>query len=1033
MKIKKINYMLFIALFIFFTKNITVYGVDGGVAGSSANISVSGSGASCYRDDHCKNSVIGSEYQGIRLQLFSAKKEKNNKWKYTAVSKPVDIYHKKTSVGNVNTYAQTRFAYSLGLKQTAITVEKPKKWENVNFLTKTLVDKETDAIANWVKKYFIKDSSSCISNMGSVFNSKKDSAISKNADDTIKNICKSVFSTDSSSYYFVDVEPLLILYDKGKGTLFDFMQGTGCQNMGNQCGYDSFLHYYSPYWSNRTNNMYQYMPALAYVEESDVNEYTPFLTGKGKYLNFANWSSDYTFHGGGMQYIIPADITKKMYGILILSFRGSTSTKKTCSKWESENGLSCGSGYQKKAKYKNISTKGADFQKNCCEAKPVTTCKSLKDTTVNKVKLSCPKGTTSKNDSTSATANNYFSTCCTATCSTVKSSSVKSCSLIGMEDKSGTDNKSLTVKSSDNSKNFSDFAKQCCKASTCTYTRTSDFPNNSAGSDCCKFFSQDNYKNLPSGITVDKFKEDYPQCFTGTTVTYSANDPSCGVMHTTYNILPNVSFNTDTWIYLLKNSIGNTTTTFDSYNSSNKTVKMNTVCDSDEVKNNSNVSCSSTYDDDSTCNFVCYQKLIITLPGKPNGSLQIGQHFVWPNNSTNSKFLNAPLFAQTIRICRAMTNKVLDDAGKSACQVYFSNNNGYQASNTNITLNYDNAPYTGTETSLVAYSENNSEYESKTEADYGVQYSNASNGNSKTAKEYTFSKMTYYSLPENYFAYSPKSKLLLPTSSATDMTKYTSIGYGNLPISWTWKKDDEKQVTLNLSSSSSLGGKSIGLTYTCKFSVDDFGGPPNGNPNSCPLYSQKPGETPTGFEQCLKSNSYASCVSKYCYNDTVSLYCPQDCQDGKNRDCRVSEATTRLRTCMQSSDYETCVKKECPLNSAVVYRTISLASPFPGKNGIGRSIGTNWNNDVLVKTYITDTQEYYNKTPMYEITLGPNEISKIRTYNNTNGASGYLNDTLTCEKGKGIECRSDFIKQFKNLFQSNTCGMSIDWDECDSR
>ena len=155
-----------------------------------------------------------------------------------------------------------------------------------------------------------------------------------------------------------------------------------------------------------------------------------------------------------------------------------------------------------------------------------------------------------------------------------------------------------------------------------------------------------------------------------------------------------------------------------------------------------------------------------------------------------------------------------------------------------------------------------------------------------------------------------------------------------------------------------------------------------------------------------------------------------------------------------------CDEDEFDLGSVrIIYRPISLENPFPARDGDGRDTGSNWciinnedktsdcsNENENVEKYILNNRneavsEIYNTKngPMYQITLNPVLIKRIREYNkNTN----YDDYNLYCsgkDGEEGTECRSHFVvggmeetnlPSLSSHFE-NTCGMSSDWDACD--
>ncbi len=136
----------------------------------------------------------------------------------------------------------------------------------------------------------------------------------------------------------------------------------------------------------------------------------------------------------------------------------------------------------------------------------------------------------------------------------------------------------------------------------------------------------------------------------------------------------------------------------------------------------------------------------------------------------------------------------------------------------------------------------------------------------------------------------------------------------------------------------------------------------------------------------------------------------------------------------------------------LIYRTIALSNPFPGVTGTGREAGSNWENADDIKNYITNNRNtkadrvYYDKAPMYQITLSPAVIKKIREYNNTTNFNDF---NMDCLESNGRECKSDFIRgklegnnyNFSSYFNNcaysggkgttKCCGIG-NWNDCDN-
>lgn len=135
----------------------------------------------------------------------------------------------------------------------------------------------------------------------------------------------------------------------------------------------------------------------------------------------------------------------------------------------------------------------------------------------------------------------------------------------------------------------------------------------------------------------------------------------------------------------------------------------------------------------------------------------------------------------------------------------------------------------------------------------------------------------------------------------------------------------------------------------------------------------------------------------------------------------------------------------------IIYRTISLNDPFPGKDGKSREAGANWNWQPLIDLNITNNREtetedmYRDLDPLYKITLTPALIKEIRKYNDkqdkktvtyyndklerVTGNAGYSDFNLTCTGG--THCLSSFIRDdFKKYFSG--CGVDDTNLRCNS-
>lgn len=102
------------------------------------------------------------------------------------------------------------------------------------------------------------------------------------------------------------------------------------------------------------------------------------------------------------------------------------------------------------------------------------------------------------------------------------------------------------------------------------------------------------------------------------------------------------------------------------------------------------------------------------------------------------------------------------------------------------------------------------------------------------------------------------------------------------------------------------------------------------------------------------------------------------------------------------------------IEDILIYRPIDLSNPFPGKNGKGRTAGSNWSESDITN-YIKSRQEAYTKKPMYSFTLTPSNIKKIREYNKTHT---YDDFNLNC-RDEGSACFSEFIATYKGMMNKD--------------
>ena len=268
-----------------------------------------------------------------------------------------------------------------------------------------------------------------------------------------------------------------------------------------------------------------------------------------------------------------------------------------------------------------------------------------------------------------------------------------------------------------------------------------------------------------------------------------------------------------------------------------------------------------------------------------------------------------------------------------------------------------------------------------------------------------------YSMDNRFYRWvllpSGKSQSLLPTGDYLKYNRFIDIGYANYPIHY-----------------ATLSGLYEGLNIEI---------------------------TNVGYKNYLYNR----------YSDKINNY-------NNNLSDKYLANTQRQYQTLYDCYYEVkegkpyCPSDNCenPGTVNIIYRPISLENPFPGMQGDGRKTGSNWctlnddkenckNNETNenVKNYIlnnrnTEGSSIYNKEPMYEITLTPALIKKIREYNeNTNydDYNLYCNGGTVDDESQGRECRSHFVvggmdetnlPSMSSYFKT-TCGVDRDFKACD--
>jgi hypothetical protein len=269
--------------------------------------------------------------------------------------------------------------------------------------------------------------------------------------------------------------------------------------------------------------------------------------------------------------------------------------------------------------------------------------------------------------------------------------------------------------------------------------------------------------------------------------------------------------------------------------------------------------------------------------------------------------------------------------------------------------------------------------------------------------EQTTTRTYTYSLPDDINQYINK-----PSGESTDTPNgdnYTHIAFSNLPVHY-----------------STTPGEYIYSITTNSFGVNNK------------------------FNQYIMSDKKFNNVS-YRQNNVFS--------------CKYKVSCDKTIICGKNSCDKSCFKQH---GTNLMYRKISLYYPFPGQDATVdnlRKAGANWQvyygNDV-VSDYIYNNRdvsyyEVYGLSPMYEITLTPQLMRKIKKYNSIQNnkeeryyvgtdkevikSAGYSDFTLECkngaDNGKNTKCTSQIIRDWGvtgcAIFGSNSsnCGNTVAW------
>lgn len=311
------------------------------------------------------------------------------------------------------------------------------------------------------------------------------------------------------------------------------------------------------------------------------------------------------------------------------------------------------------------------------------------------------------------------------------------------------------------------------------------------------------------------------------------------------------------------------------------------------------------------------------------------------------------------------------------------------------------------------------------------------------------------------------------TSSTKDYSNYVELNYGILPISYNAKLGVDYTISINnVTYGSPTNTKSVS-DYVCTYEVT--GTPVNdcicptgtlhegedlyellvNNNSTCSTvqttYCNGKDDIPTVVtgKTCPNGTDITACVSagmtyEDCYNTICTNATIYRCKD-ENKDGGHMDITSCVQTKIaQGYDVTTatnyCDSLLCSLSGVeIIYRTIDLANPFPGKNANGKILGfnttlnhgrypgINWNSTTTVKEKITDNRDVsdnsvYQSEPLYTFELTPSIIKAIREYNDTRVSDGgYADFTLDCKDNNSTACVSAFVHNPTYGITNGTC------------
>ena len=132
----------------------------------------------------------------------------------------------------------------------------------------------------------------------------------------------------------------------------------------------------------------------------------------------------------------------------------------------------------------------------------------------------------------------------------------------------------------------------------------------------------------------------------------------------------------------------------------------------------------------------------------------------------------------------------------------------------------------------------------------------------------------------------------------------------------------------------------------------------------------------------------------------------------------------------QSCSFDTTIEDRDIYGDGLIFRTISLTNPFPARDGTSRIAGENWINqkennvyNYIEKNRNVNTEEVYNKEPLYKITLTPSIMTSIREYNKSHSYNDY---NIKCEEGTGRMCLSEFLRNSISTLEGTCSTINVE-------